>query len=109
LTRNGLARLVAALGGVALAVFLWLSIDGQGSRLDIFLLAVATVVHWILVVAWWFARFTPRWMIAGYGLILASSGFGFLVAAPAESPATMAFYGMGVAGVLTLAAAIIDR
>ncbi|HVM31124.1 MAG TPA: hypothetical protein VM305_10210 [Candidatus Limnocylindrales bacterium] len=109
MTRNGLARLVAALGGVALLVFLWLSLQGQGSSVDVFLLSIATVVHFIVVVAWWLAPFTPRWVVAGYGLILASSGLGFLVVAPPEAPAVMAFYGMLAGGALSVVAAIIDR
>ena len=109
MTRSGLARLVALLGGVALVVFLWLSLQGQGSSLDVFLLALATVAHFILVVAWWLAPWTPRWVIAGYGLILASSGLGLVVVAPPEAPAVMTLYGMLIAGALSVVAAIIDR
>jgi hypothetical protein len=109
LTRSTLARLVAVLAGVALIVFLWLSIDGQGSGLDVVLLALATIGHFILVIAWWLAPFTPRWVVAGYGLILASTGLGFVIGAPAEAPAVMTFYGMGVAGILSIVASVIDR
>jgi hypothetical protein len=109
LTRDSLALIVAAVGGVALIAALQLSIAGHGSRLDVFLLAAASISHVIALLAWWIARWTPRYVVAGYGLILASSGLGFLISAPPEAPATMAFYGMGLAGVLTVVAAIIDR
>jgi hypothetical protein len=110
LTRNGLALLVAVLaGGVLFGVF-WLAADGRGSRLDVFLLALATIGHVVAVLAWWVAApWTPRWMVAGYGLVLASTGLGFLIAAPADAPATLTFYGMGGAGLLTIVAAALRR
>jgi hypothetical protein len=109
LTRNGLAWLVALLGGVALLAFLLLAIDGRGTRLDTFLLVVATIVHFIALVAWWFARWTPTWIVAGYGLVLASSGLGFLISSGSVGGAMLAFYGMGSAGLLTIIAAALDR
>lgn len=110
MTRNGLALLVAALAGVALLLAFWLSVAGQGSRLDVLLLAAASIGHTVAVLAWWVAApWTPRWLVAGYGLVLAASGFGFLISAPADVGATMTFYGMGSAGILTIIAAAIHR
>lgn len=110
MTRNGLALLLAALGGVVLLAAFWLSAAGYGSRLDVFLLAVASIGHIVAVFAWWVAApWTPRYVVAGYGLVLAASGLGFLIAAPADAPATMTFYGMGGAGLLAIVAAVIRR
>jgi hypothetical protein len=110
LTRNGLALLVAVLaGGVLLGAF-WLASTGQGSRLDVFLLALATIGHVIAVIAWWLAApWTPRWIVAGYGLILAATGFGFLVSAGTVGGAVLTFYAMGAAGLLVIVAAALRR
>jgi hypothetical protein len=109
LTRRSVALVVAALGGAALVVAFQLAVAGYGSRVDVLLLAAAAIAHIVLVIAWWLAPWTPRWVIAGYGLVLASSGLGFLVVAPPEAPAVMSFYGMLAAGALAIIAAIIDR
>ena len=88
MTRNGLALLIAALGIVVLLVGWWLANTGYGSRLDAFVLGMATIGHVIAVIAWWIAPRAPKWLVAGYGLVLASTGLGFLIsAAPPTVPA----------------------
>ena len=109
MTRNGLARLVAALGGVVLLAGWWLANNGQGTRLDAFLLGLATIGHFIAVIAWWVFARAPRWVVAGYGLVLAASGFGFMVSAGSVGGAMLTFYAMGAAGILTIIAAAIHR
>jgi hypothetical protein len=109
LTRNGLARLLAALGVVVLLVGWWLANNGQGSRLDAFLLGMATIGHVIAVIAWWVAPRAPKWLVAGYGLVLAATGFGFLISSGTVGGAVMTFYAMGLTGILVIIAAALHR
>lgn len=109
MTRNGLALLLAALGIVVLLVGWWLANTGSGSRLDAFLLGMATIGHVIAVIAWWIAPRAPKWLVAGYGLVLASTGLGFLISAGTVGGAALTFYAMGLTGILAIIAAAVHR
>jgi hypothetical protein len=109
LTRSGLALVLAALGGVTMIVFLQLALFGHGSRLDILLLTMASIAHIAGVLLWGAVPWAPRWIVTGYGLVLAASGFGLWLAAPAEAPAVLTMYGMVAGGAMTILAGVIHR
>lgn len=66
-----------------------------------------------LVLTWAFIPRLPRWIVAGWGLILFAAGIGITIAAPiAAQPAdgstfTWALAGLVIVGILTMLAAVI--
>jgi hypothetical protein len=93
-----------------------LAVIGSTRReVDVVALWLAGALQLGLVLTWAFIPRLPKWIVAGWGLILIASGIGFTIAAPvAAEPAggstfTWAFVGLVVVGILTMLAAVIHR
>ena len=91
-----------------------LAIIGSTRRaVDVVALWLAGALQLGLVLTWVFIPRLPKWIVAGWGLILVAAGIGFTIAAPvATEPAggstfTWAFAGLVVGGILTMLAAVI--
>jgi hypothetical protein len=109
-----------ALALVSITVFLLpllsaLATIGDSRRqVDVVALWLAGALQLGLVLTWVFIPRLPKWVIAGWGLILIAAGVGFTIAAPiAVEPAggstfTWALVGLGVVGILTIIAAIVQ-
>lgn len=91
-----------------------LAVIGSNRRaVDVVALWLAGALQLGLVVTWAFIPRLPKWIVAGWGLILVAAGIGFTIAAPvAADPAggstfTWALVGLVVVGILTMLAAVI--
>ncbi|MGI8929434.1 MAG: hypothetical protein ACR2H0_08245 [Candidatus Limnocylindrales bacterium] len=89
---------------------------GSTRRLvDVIALWLAGALQLGLVLTWAFMPRLPKWIVAGWGLILVAAGIGFTIAAPiATEPADgstfpWGFFGLVVVGILTMLAAVIHR
>ncbi len=89
---------------------------GSTRRLvDVIALWLAGALQLGLVLTWAFMPRLPKWIVAGWGLILVAAGIGFTIAAPvATEPADgstfpWGFAGLVVVGILTMLAAVIHR
>ena len=108
-----------ALALVSVTVFLLpllatIAVIGDTRRqVDVVALWLAGALQLGLVLTWVFIPRLPKWVVAGWGLILIAAGIGFTIAAPmAVEPAggstfTWALVGLGVVGILTIIAAIV--
>jgi len=80
---------------------------------DVVVLWLAGALQLGLVVTWIFIPRLPKWIVAGWGLILIATGIGLAIAAPlaAEpqggSTFTWGLVGLLVIGILTMLAAVI--
>ena len=91
-----------------------ISVIGSTRRpVDVVALWVAGALQLGLVLTWVFIPRLPKWIVGGWGLILAAAGIGFTIAAPiASDPANgstfpWAFLGLVVVGILTIIAAVV--
>jgi hypothetical protein len=90
------------------------SIGDTRRQVDVVALWLAGALQLGLVLTWVFIPRLPKWVIAGWGLILIAAGIGSTIAAPiATEPAggstfPWALVGLGVIGILTIVAAIIQ-
>lgn len=108
-------RFALALAGIAtavLAVAFGLAIAGITQRADIVLLGGAVLAQIALLVGWAVLPRLPRWLVAGYGLVLIATGFGFAIAGPVPDPGAVAQWPwalitMFVAGLIMIIAAVI--
>lgn len=110
-----------ALALVAVTTFLLPLIGALGTigstrrLVDVIALWLAGALQLGLVLTWAFIPRLPKWIVAGWGLILVAAGIGFTIAAPiAAEPADgstfpWAFVGLVVVGILTMLAAVIHR
>ena len=73
--------------------------------IDIVVLWLAGALQLVVLVVWALIPRLPRWVIAGWGLILAATGIGLIIAAPVPAGATAmpwALVGLLVAGIATI-------
>jgi hypothetical protein len=74
-------------------------------NIDIVVLSLAALLQLGLLVTWIFIRRLPRWIAAGWGLILVALGIGVVIAAPIPAGATSvpwALVGLVVGGIVTI-------
>lgn len=82
-------------------------------NVDVVALWVAAAVQLVLVLAWVFIPRLPKWIVAGWGLILIGAGIGVTIAAPLSiepaggSTFAWGLTGLVVFGILTILAAVI--
>lgn len=80
---------------------------------DVVALWLAGALQLGLVLTWVFIPRLPKWIVAGWGLILVALGIGLTIAAPiaaepvAGSTVTWGLIGLAVVGILTMLASII--
>lgn len=91
-----------------------LAVLGSTRRsVDVVVLWLAGALQLGLVLTWVFIPRLPKWIVAGWGLILVATGLGLAIAAPvAVEPAggstiTWGLIGLLVIGILTMLAAVI--
>lgn len=108
-----------ALALVAVTTFLLplvgtLAVIGSTRRsVDVVALWLAGALQLGLVVTWVLIPRLPKWIVAGWGLILFAAGIGMTIVAPVTaeptsgSTFTFALVGLVVVGILTMLAAVI--
>lgn len=112
-------RFALALVSVTVAVMPLLgalAVIGSTRRaVDVVALWLAGALQLGLVLTWAFIPRLPKWIVAGWGLILIATGIGLTIAAPTASGPpggstfTWALVGLVVVGILTMLAAVIHR
>jgi hypothetical protein len=102
-------RFALALMGVTVGLLTTLAalanLDDVPRSIDIVVLWLAGALQLVVLVAWALIPRLPRWIIAGWGLILAATGIGLIIAAPVPAGATAvpwALVGLLVAGIATI-------
>ena len=79
-------------------------------QIDITVLWLAAALTLGLVLAWVFVPRLPKWIVAGWGLILIALGIGEVIAAPVPAGAGQypwALIGLVVFGIVTIVTAIV--
>jgi hypothetical protein len=113
LIRDRIALALAALGTGGLTTLAALAMrDATPRSTDVVVLWLAGLLHLGLVGTWAFIPRLPKWLVAGWGLILFALGFGVIIAAPVPagaSPFPWALVGLVVIGLVTIVAAIVHR
>jgi len=74
-------------------------------NIDIVVLWLAGILQLGLVLTWVFIPRLPRWIVAGWGLILVASGIGVIIAAPIPAGASSipwGVIGLVVEGIVTM-------
>ena len=109
--------LVAVPVGFMVLLAVMASTGASWRPLDAAVLVIAALLQLGLVVTWAFIPRLPKWIVAGYGLILIALGFGVTIAGPiggprapdltVSTPVLWGLIGLGGMGLLTILAAII--
>jgi hypothetical protein len=84
--------------------------DPTPRSVDVVVLWLAGLLHLGLVGTWAFLPRLPKWIVAGWGLILLGLGLGVIIAAPVPAGASSfpwALVGLVVIGIATIVAAIV--
>ena len=112
--RDRLAIALVSLTAAALPLLASVAVIGSTRRaVDVVALWFAGLLELGLVLTWVFIPRLPKWIVGGFGLILAAAGIGFTIAAPiADQPAfgsttPWAFFGLVIAGIVTIVAGVI--
>jgi hypothetical protein len=77
--------------------------------IDVTVLWIASALQLGLLLTWIFIPRLPKWIVAGFGIVLISTGIGVIITAPVPAGAgTMpwALLGLVLAGIATIIAAI---
>jgi len=81
------------------------NLDAVPRSVDIVALWLAGGLQLVLVIAWALIPRLPRWIVAGWGLILVATGIGVIITAPIPAGATAvpwALCGLLLAGIVTM-------
>ncbi|MEO6349572.1 MAG: hypothetical protein ABIP53_02885 [Candidatus Limnocylindrales bacterium] len=112
--RDRLAIALVSLTVAAMPLLASMAVIGSTRRaVDVVSLWLAGALQLGLVLTWVFVPRLPKWIVGGWGLILAAAGIGFTIAAPiAEAPVfgsttPWAFFGLVIAGIVTIVAGVI--
>ena len=108
--RDRFALTLAALTMALLAVLAALAMGETTRRsIDILVLWLAAALQLGLLLTWAFIPRLPKWIVAGWGLILMATGVGVIITVPipaGTSALPWALVGLLVGGVLTILAAV---
>ena len=111
--RDRLALVIAALTVGKLTTLAALAnLETVPRSTDILVLWLAGLLQLGLVLTWVFIPKLPRWIVAGWGLILIAASIGVVITAPVPAGASTfswAFVGLLVAGILTIIASVVHR
>jgi len=102
-------RFALAVMGVSVGALTTLAaianLDAVPRTIDIVALWLAGAAQLVLVIVWALVPRLPRWVIAGWGLILVALGVGVIITAPIPAGATAvpwALIGLAVVGIVTM-------
>lgn len=102
-------RFALAAMGVTVGLFTTLAavanLEDVPRTIDIVVLWLAGAIQLVLLLGWVFLPRLPRWVVAGWGLILAALGIGVIIAAPVPAGAGSVPWGpvgLLVGGVVTI-------
>jgi len=102
-------RFALAVMGVSVGLLTTLAalanLDTVPRSIDIVALWLAGALQLVLVIVWALLPRLPRWIVAGWGLILIATGVGVIITAPVPAGATAvpwALIGLLVAGTVTI-------
>ena len=102
-------RFALAIMGVTVGFFTTLAavanLEDVPRNIDIVVLWLAGLLQLVLLLAWVFIPRLPRWIVAGWGLILVATGVGVIITAPVPGGATAipwALVGLVIGGIVTM-------
>lgn len=102
-------RFTLAVLGVTVGFFTTLAavanLEEVPRNIDIVVLWLAGLLQLGLLLTWAFVPQLPRWIVAGWGLILFATGIGVIIAAPVPAGASVvpwALIGLVVGGIVTM-------
>jgi hypothetical protein len=109
--RDRLALAITALtvGGLTTLAAL-ANVEAVPRSVDIVVLWLAGALQLGLVLTWVFIPRLPRWIVAGWGLILIATGVGVVITAPVPAGASSfswALVGLLIAGIVTIVASVV--
>lgn len=84
--------------------------DDSPRNIDVVVLWLAGAMHLGLLVTWALVSRLPKWIVAGWGLILIATGIGVIITAPVAAGASSmpwALLGLVVIGIVTIVTAIV--
>ena len=109
--RDRFALAVSGLAAAGLTTLAALAMTDVTKRsIDITVLWLAGALHLVLVLAWVFIPRLPKWIVAGWGLILIATGIGVIISAPVPAGASSlpwALVGLVVFGIVTILMAVV--
>ena len=109
--RDRFALAITGLSAAALTTMAALAmLEPTRRSTDIVVLWLAGALHLGLLLTWVFIPRLPRWIVAGWGLILIGTGIGDIIAAPVPAGAgsfPWALVGLVVFGIVTILTAVI--
>ena len=107
-------RFALAILGVTVGFFTTLAavanLDDVPRNIDIVVLWLVGLLQLGLLLTWIFVPRLPRWIVAGWGLILVAAGVGVIITAPVpEGAATVpwALVGLVIGGIVTMIVAAV--
>ena len=107
--RFALAVIGATVGGLTTLAAL-ANLESVPRTIDITFLWLAGALQLGLLLTWVFIPRLPRWIVAGWGLILAATGLGLLITAPAPAGGSgipWALIGLLLAGIVTIVMSVV--
>jgi hypothetical protein len=111
MTRDRFALAISGLSAAGLSTLAALAMNDPVRRqIDITVLWLAASLTLGLVVAWVFIPRLPKWIVAGWGLILIALGIGEVIAAPVPAGAgefPWALVGLVVFGIVNIVTAVV--
>lgn len=109
--RDRIALALVALGAGALTTLAALALrDAPPRSVDVVVLWLTGLLHLGLVGTWALIPRLPKWIVAGWGLILFALGIGVIIAAPVPAGASAfpwALVGLVVIGIVTIVATVV--
>lgn len=84
--------------------------DESPRNIDVVVLWLAGALHLGLLLTWVFIPRLPKWIVAGWGLILIALGIGVIITAPVAAGASTtpwALLGLVVIGIVTIVIAVV--
>ena len=109
--RDRFALGVTGLSVGALTTLAALAMNDESPRnIDVVVLWLAGAMHLGLLLTWALIARLPKWIVAGWGLILIATGIGVIITAPVAAGASntpWALLGLVVIGIVTIITAIV--
>jgi|AP12_2_1047962.scaffolds.fasta_scaffold32887_2 hypothetical protein len=86
------------------------NLESVPRNIDIVALWLAGALQLVLLLIWIFIPRLPRWIVAGWGLILIAAGIGVIITAPVPAGASIVpwgIIGLVVAGIVTMIMSVV--